>query len=31
MSHANRYARAEEFMTVVKALWDSWADRIHRG
>jgi FMN-dependent oxidoreductase (nitrilotriacetate monooxygenase family) len=25
-SHADRYARAEEFMTVVKALWDSWAD-----
>src|SRR5258707_6362621 len=26
MSHADRYARAEEFMSVVKALWDSWAD-----
>src|SRR4029077_1126026 len=26
MSHADRYARAEEFMTVIKALWDSWAD-----
>ena len=26
MSHAERYARAEEFMTVIKALWDSWAD-----
>jgi FMN-dependent oxidoreductase (nitrilotriacetate monooxygenase family) len=26
MSHADRYARAEEFMEVVKALWDSWAD-----
>jgi FMN-dependent oxidoreductase (nitrilotriacetate monooxygenase family) len=25
MSHADRYARGEEFMTVVKALWDSWA------
>src|SRR5580658_573238 len=25
VSHADRYARAEEFMTVVKALWDSWA------
>lgn len=25
MSHAERYARAEEFMTVVKGLWDSWA------
>ena len=24
--HEDRYARAEEFMTVVKALWDSWAD-----
>jgi FMN-dependent oxidoreductase (nitrilotriacetate monooxygenase family) len=26
MSHADRYARGEEFMAVVKALWDSWAD-----
>jgi FMN-dependent oxidoreductase (nitrilotriacetate monooxygenase family) len=26
VSHADRYARAEEFMAVVKALWDSWAD-----
>lgn len=25
LSHADRYARGEEFMTVVKALWDSWA------
>ena len=25
ISHADRYARGEEFMTVVKALWDSWA------
>src|SRR5499433_300715 len=25
MSHAERYARAEEFLTVVKGLWDSWA------
>src|SRR6187431_2235136 len=25
VSHADRYARAEEFMTVVKGLWDSWA------
>jgi FMN-dependent oxidoreductase (nitrilotriacetate monooxygenase family) len=25
MSHADRYARGEEFMDVVKALWDSWA------
>src|SRR6266487_2138597 len=25
MSHAERYTRAEEFMTVVKGLWDSWA------
>src|SRR5713226_998218 len=25
MSHADRYARGEEFMEVVKALWDSWA------
>jgi FMN-dependent oxidoreductase (nitrilotriacetate monooxygenase family) len=23
--HADRYARGEEFMAVVKALWDSWA------
>ncbi len=26
VSHAARYARAEEFMAVVTALWDSWAD-----
>ncbi len=26
VSHADRYARGEEFMTVVKALWDSWAE-----
>ena len=26
LSHAERYARAEEFVAVVKALWDSWAD-----
>jgi FMN-dependent oxidoreductase (nitrilotriacetate monooxygenase family) len=26
LSHADRYARGEEFMKVVKALWDSWAD-----
>ena len=26
MSHADRYERAEEYMTVVKALWDSWSD-----
>jgi FMN-dependent oxidoreductase (nitrilotriacetate monooxygenase family) len=25
ISHADRYARGEEFMEVVKALWDSWA------
>jgi len=25
-SHADRYARAEEFMQVVNGLWDSWAD-----
>jgi FMN-dependent oxidoreductase (nitrilotriacetate monooxygenase family) len=25
VSHAERYARGEEFMAVVKALWDSWA------
>ena len=25
LSHTDRYARAEEFMTVIKALWDSWA------
>jgi FMN-dependent oxidoreductase (nitrilotriacetate monooxygenase family) len=24
LSHAERYARAEEFLQVVKALWDSW-------
>src|SRR6266481_6084282 len=26
ISHAERYARGEEYMAVVKALWDSWAD-----
>jgi FMN-dependent oxidoreductase (nitrilotriacetate monooxygenase family) len=26
LSHADRYARAEEYMAVVKALWDSWAE-----
>ena len=26
MDHAERYARADEFMEVVTALWDSWAD-----
>ena len=26
VSHADRYARGEEFMQVVKGLWDSWAD-----
>lgn len=26
LSHAERYRRGEEFMTVVKGLWDSWAD-----
>src|SRR5271163_459466 len=25
-SHADRYARGEEFMSVVNALWDSWAE-----
>jgi FMN-dependent oxidoreductase (nitrilotriacetate monooxygenase family) len=25
VSHADRYARGEEFMTVVNELWDSWA------
>ena len=25
-SHAERYARAEEYMQAVTALWDSWAD-----
>jgi len=25
LSHADRYERGEEFMTVVQALWDSWA------
>src|SRR5271167_865354 len=25
VSHADRYTRGEEFMTVVNALWDSWA------
>lgn len=26
ISHADRYARAEDFMEVVCKLWDSWAD-----
>jgi FMN-dependent oxidoreductase (nitrilotriacetate monooxygenase family) len=26
VGHADRYERAEEYMSVVKALWDSWAD-----
>jgi FMN-dependent oxidoreductase (nitrilotriacetate monooxygenase family) len=26
VSHADRYDRGEEFVEVVKALWDSWAD-----
>src|SRR3984893_1121081 len=26
VSHADRYERAEEYLTVVKALWDSWAE-----
>jgi len=26
VSHADRYARGEEFMAVVKGLWDSWAE-----
>jgi FMN-dependent oxidoreductase (nitrilotriacetate monooxygenase family) len=26
VSHADRYDRAEEYMAVVKALWDSWAE-----
>jgi len=26
LSHADRYARAEEYMAVVSALWDSWAE-----
>ena len=25
-THADRYARAEEYMAVVKGLWDSWSD-----
>ncbi len=26
LSHAERYERAEEYMAVVKGLWDSWSD-----
>jgi FMN-dependent oxidoreductase (nitrilotriacetate monooxygenase family) len=26
LSHEERYARAEEYMRVVSALWDSWSD-----
>jgi len=25
-THANRYARGDEFVEIVKALWDSWSD-----
>ncbi len=28
MGHADRYAKADEFMEVVIALWDSWADEV---
>ena len=28
MEHAQRYARADEFMEVVTALWDSWEDGV---
>src|SRR5258707_7444231 len=26
VSHAERYERAEEYMAVVRGLWDSWSD-----
>ncbi|MDR6974034.1 alkanesulfonate monooxygenase SsuD/methylene tetrahydromethanopterin reductase-like flavin-dependent oxidoreductase (luciferase family) [Streptomyces sp. 3330] len=26
LDHADRYRRAEEFLTVLRALWDGWAD-----
>src|SRR5712672_233122 len=26
VSHDDRYAKGEEFMTVIKGLWDSWAE-----
>ena len=26
VNHADRYVRAEEYMNVVRGLWDSWAD-----
>ncbi|WP_062645856.1 NtaA/DmoA family FMN-dependent monooxygenase [Streptomyces maremycinicus] len=26
LDHADRYRRAEEFLTVARALWDGWAD-----
>jgi FMN-dependent oxidoreductase (nitrilotriacetate monooxygenase family) len=26
ISHSDRYTRAEEYLTVTKALWDSWSD-----
>jgi FMN-dependent oxidoreductase (nitrilotriacetate monooxygenase family) len=29
MDHDDRYARAEEFVDIVKALWDSWEDGAH--
>ncbi|MFJ3959293.1 LLM class flavin-dependent oxidoreductase [Arthrobacter sp. NPDC090010] len=29
--HADRYARAEEFLQVTEKLWDSWEDDVHVG
>lgn len=26
LDHADRYVRAEEFLTVARPMWDSWAD-----
>ncbi|MDQ0707768.1 FMN-dependent oxidoreductase (nitrilotriacetate monooxygenase family) [Arthrobacter woluwensis] len=30
-AHADRYARAEEFLQVTEKLWDSWEDEVHVG
>ena len=31
LDYADRYRRAEEFITVARAFWDSWADRCRAG
>ncbi|MFD0310200.1 NtaA/DmoA family FMN-dependent monooxygenase [Streptomyces sp. NPDC127119] len=31
LDHADRYRRAEEFLTVARAVWDAWGDRAVSG